>query len=226
MAIDPRKFLLNTDYELDKIIFVSTGDFVGTKEIPHNLGFTPLVFGMWSEDSSFTTCNNFSWVETTPIAGYTPPLAVEIVAKDNKITLYAEGKDSGTKRIYYRVFAFAPPDANVNVPTTSNLANEFILNTDYNYRKLKATGEFTQGGQSYAHNLGYKPQVMAWFKYSANMGDRLKNSVQPLEFMSYATNLLFNVSENNISVPASFPFFLGSVRLIDKVMWRVYYDEA
>ena len=116
-----------------------------------------------------------------------------------------------------------PDDATQNVAHTSTLANNFLLNTDYNYRKLKASGTFTAGGQTYTHNLGYIPQVMAWVKYKDIEGlESYSRNVAPLVTASYYTDYLFEVTPTTIGLStATFPFLL-----IEKVIWRVYYDEA
>ena len=63
--VDPREFLLNTDYEMDKIIYFKEGKVNNpinnyeTISIPHNLGFAPLIFGVCSFNSSFTNTRSF-----------------------------------------------------------------------------------------------------------------------------------------------------------------------
>ncbi|MBQ3474489.1 hypothetical protein IJH24_03660 [Candidatus Saccharibacteria bacterium] len=222
--IDPRNFLLNTDYETDKIILIKTGDFIGSIDIPHSLSFTPLIFGVWSTDKNFISGNTLGvFSESSPIPGlYTPPLGVSCIALEKKIRLEASGEDSDTQKIYYRVYAFAPDNIGAQTPITANQANQFILNTDYNYRKIKKTGEFTQGGKSYKHNLGYIPQVMAWIKYAElpNLPNFSKG-IEPVVDISYFTDYRLEITESVLKADANFPF-----GLIEKIIWRVYYDEA
>ena len=221
--INPKDFLLNTDYELDKIIFVKTGDFVSSTEFSYNLNFTPLIFGIWSTSSDFSSANILGpQITAEPIPGlYTPPLTVGCRALPDKIKLTAIGEGADSTRIYYRLYGFAHPNSNSNVPTTSNLAHSFSLNTDYNYRKLKEAGEFTSGGQTYQHNLGYLPQVMAWFQYKEVGLSDYDYGIEPITDASPTNGYQLEVTTTYIKVPSNFPF-----SLIDKVMWRVYYDEA
>ena len=213
MAINPRDFLLNTDYEMDKIIYFKDGDFIGSTELQHNLGFTPLAFGVWSTDSNFNSVNTLGVTDSSPEAGYTPVLGVKCSATNSKITLTSSGENSGSTKIYYRVYAFEPAGSSASIPSTSSKANTFILNTDYNYCKLKASGEFTSSGQEYTHNLGYIPQVMAWVKYNTN-------AVEPITFGSNYTNFKIIVTTNKIKIDnIQSPF-------AEKIYWRVYYDQA
>ena len=215
MAINPRDFLLNTDYEMDKIVYFKDGDFTGSAEFQHGLGFTPLIFGVWSTDSIFNSVNTLGVTDSSPEAGYTPVLGVRCSANGSTIKLTASGENSGSTRIYYRVYAFEPTGSAANIPITSDKANTFIMNTDYNYCKLKATGEFTQNGQEYAHNLGYIPLVMAWVKYESD-----SSGTQPMTFGSNYTNFKIIVTTNKIRIENI------QSGVVEKIYWRVYYDQA
>ena len=56
---NPNNFLINTDYPLDMIIYykfyelTTNGSSSQTVTIPHGLGFTPLLFGVWSTTPDF-----------------------------------------------------------------------------------------------------------------------------------------------------------------------------
>lgn len=220
--IEPKDFLLNTDYELDKIILVKTGSFTNEIELNNDLNFTPLVFGVWSTDSDFTSATPLGNLDSSGEYGYTPPLSVQVIALSDNIRLTAVGENHESTTIYYRVYAMAPPEANSNTPTTSKLANSFMINSDYNYRKLKAAGTFTQQGQSYNHNLGYLPQVMAWAQYADLPSlPRYSNGIVPLMDASYFTDFYLSVTPNQIKLADGFP-----ITFISKVYWRIYYDEA
>lgn len=213
MAINPRDFLLNTDYEMDKIIYFKDGNFVGSTEFQHGLSFTPLAFGVWSTDSNFSSVNTLGVTDSSPEMSYTPVLGVSCSATNSKITLSASGENSGSTRIYYRLYAFEPSGSSASISSTSGNANTFIMNTDYNYCKLKATGEFTSNGQEYAHNLGYIPQVMAWAKYDTG-------EVRPMTFGSNATNFKITVTTSKIRIENI------QSGVVEKIYWRVYYDQA
>ena len=212
--IDPRDFLLNTDYEMDKIILVKTGNLTSSVEIPHNLDFIPLPFGVWSTDPDFNSCNPIGSTDPNSEPGYTPQLGVECYADSTKVKITASN-NTGNATIYYRLYAFMPNDVNKNAPTTGRNSKLFVLNTDYNYNKICAKGVFTQSNESYTHNLGYIPQVMAWYRYTVG-----GTKIYPLMQSSEYTNVYMNVDDTKIQ----FGNFWAGV--IDKVYWRIYYDEA
>ena len=211
--VDPRDFLLNTDYEMDKLVLLKQGEFTSSIEIPHNLSFTPLPFGVWSTDEDFDSVNTIGAVDPNDEPWYTPALGVECYADATKIKLTSSGNTNNTK-IYYRIYAFEPDDSKNNAPFTSQKAKKFILNTDYNYCKVKAHGVFTASGQSYEHNLGYLPQVMAWYVTTADQ------KVYPLMSSSEFTNVKLKVTDTQIIAG---DFWAG---YFNKIYWKVYYDEA
>ena len=217
MAVNPKNFLLNTDYDMDKIIIVKTGSTIGTTEIPHNLGTTFLPFGVWSTDPNFSTVNSIGVNEASNEPSYTPRLGVDCDVFNNRIKILVSGGGADTTTVYYRIYGFAKPGDNISVASTSNLANKFMINTDYNYRKIFATGEFTQSDQEYSHNLGYLPQVMAWYDNSEStiLPDF---GVTPVMSASYFSSAGITVTPTKIKVGFVFPE--------EKVHWRIYYDEA
>ena len=211
--IDPRDFLLNTDYELDKIVFFEDGNLTSTATITHKLNFIPLVFGVWSTDSNFSSANTIGWVDSSAEPGYNPVLSVEAYATSTSIKITVAGNTNNVP-VYYRIYAFEPNDSRENAPYTSKRADKFILNTDYNYCKLMKSGAFTQDDEYFNHNLGYIPQVMAWMQREVN--DEIR--VYPLEAASEYTNVGITVDSTKIQNKRLF--------FIDKIYWRIYYDEA
>lgn len=213
-GIDPRDFLLNTDYEQDKLVLFKQGSFTNSVTIPHNLAYAPLAFGVWSTQADFSSVNAIGETDKGTEPGYTPVLSVECLSDRNNIVLNSAGNSSSMK-LYYRVYAFQPSELNKAAPATSLSAEDFILNTDYNYSKLKAKGEFTQANQQYEHALGYIPQVMAW--YLATSGGR--QVIRPFMDSNEATGAKLTVTQRSI--------ILGAMPArATKVYWRVYYDEA
>ena len=213
----PTDFLLNTDYEMDKIVYFKSGEFTGSTEFEHNLSFIPLIFGVWSTDSDFSSSNALCHPDNSIIPGETTPLGVlAYVSSDNNIRILAQGENSATTKIYYRIYAFEPPESHSSAPHTLSAAKQFILNTDYNYRKLKASGTFTQGGEEYQHNLGYIPHIEAWIKWPSYLG----GEPEPLNVANIYSNIYITVTTEKIKLS---DFRSG---LIDKIYWRVYYDET
>jgi hypothetical protein len=168
---DPKKFLLNSDYPLDKIVYMTSGTFVsnavggGSVTIPHGLGFMPLPYIQWSLNSDFSTCQ-----EITERPGDLYPTVFPYIVSyesnaTNIIINFFNGALAQTT-YYYRIICFMPTDINADVTNIASLADDFILNTDYNYTKLFMSGINTS--TTVTHNLGYVPQVMWWYESSAD----------------------------------------------------------
>lgn len=161
MAVDPRNFLLNTDYEMDKVIYFASGDITPGNGwyVEHNLGFTPLVFGVCAFNS------DFSDPRISPFLQWTNPgqIQFQFNATNTDIIMNYANSQSPNQKLYYRFYAFEPSNSSAAIPSTSNLANKFVLNTDYNYCKLFKKG-IANGNTTIQHNLGYIPFVLAWFE--------------------------------------------------------------
>lgn len=218
---NPNDFLLNTDYMMDKIILLKTGSFVGSLEIPHSFKNTPLPFGVWSTNSNFESSNTLGAVEYGGV-GSEVELGVACRANDSKILLESHGNGNDSTTIYYRLYAFAQNNDNTNIGATSKWAKTFVLNTDYNYLKLYANGEFNENNLSYTHNLGYIPQVMAWRKYINVPGfPEISEMIEPIA--SYYMN---DDAPGIKLTPTTISTSGISGSMFDKIIWRIYYDKA
>lgn len=171
--IDPRDFLLNTDYEMDKIIYYKEFKYTVSRSssftTPHNLKTIPLVFGIWSYHPDYSDCHELgASIDFTN----SPPCLCG--ADYTNITIELNPRNSN-ETFYIKVFAFETTYSNpdyyiapkLNLPTTSKYAKNFVLNTDYNYLKLLKSGDFATydssvGYSKYSHNLGYVPQLLEW----------------------------------------------------------------
>lgn len=164
-----RKTLINTDYPLDKLVYVKeqaisigTG---GTVNIAHGLPFTPLVSFQWSFTPDFAVSyenNTGAFPSGNP--GYFFTLQIAISANATNVRFDANGT-LGTTTVYVRVIAYLPDDVDMALLSTDALADPFVLNSDKNYLKLVASTHFSLNAGATStvnHNLGYKPQVMAW----------------------------------------------------------------
>lgn len=212
---DPRDFLLNTDYEMDKVIYFKEGYFTNELDIPHDLNFIPLPFGVWSTDKDFSSVNMIGWKDTDQSAygGPTPELSVDCYATPEKFHLSAAG-NSNNVPLFYRLYAFEPPDSSSNTPHTSKSADNFILNTDYNYLKLFKAGMFTRDNEQYVHGLGYIPQAMGWWVLSPDIfGERRTYTVGSEQMQ---------ITDNAIKCGN----MLLNIGFAEKVYWRIYYDES
>lgn len=166
---DPRNFLLNTDYPLDKVVYMDSGEMnltggggAGDSLVfAHGLTFTPLLMGSWSLDSDFSTSKEFFLPTYEDTINGIYALAF---SGDTNITINAIKYSAGADVLYWRLYAFMPPSVESGAAATSSSADNFILNTDYNYTKLYLNEYYdcSSGNQTITHNFGYRPQVEAW----------------------------------------------------------------
>ena len=206
---NPNDFLLNTDYELDKIILFEEGTFTSSKEFSHKLEFIPLIFGVWSTDKDFYSVNPINGeLDSSTEPGYTPTTSVMGVA--NATTVRLTCTNPNNQALYYRIYGFEPHDKNKAAQATARKARKFVFNTDYNYCKLMRAGTFTQANQIFEHKLGYIPQVIAWQQNAAG------TEIKPLTSAQ--------VSNYGVRVTAT-QIFSGST-ISGTIYWRLYYDEA
>ena len=206
---NPKDFLLNTDYELDKVILFQEGQFSGSTQFQHKLGFTPLIFGVWSTDKDFYSVNPINGeLDTSSEPGYTPTASVRGVATSTTVQLTSGGTN---QVLYYRVYGFQPSDSNKAIQPTARKAQKFVFNTDYNYCKLMKTGVFTHSGEEFSHNLGYIPQVIAWQQ------DNSTKNIRPLTIYTEPNGYGLTVTGTRLICGQNIP---------GNIYWRIYYDEA
>ena len=120
--VDPRDFLLNTDYEMDKIILFKSGTINAGQydvRIQHGLSFAPLIFGV------FAYTDDFSGPRPMPYQYITPELTIDVGLYSDPTNLYLSyHNSSGTPAtIYYRIYAFEPSDSRSSITPTSGFAN-------------------------------------------------------------------------------------------------------
>lgn len=198
--VNQRDFLLNTDYEMDKIVFYRSGSALPGQEvvISHGLSFTPLIIVVCSFNSDFSS------QMTNPFLQFTDDGIVQIqfAVSDGVIYLQSyRNEPSPNQRMYYRIYAFEPSNSTGTVPSTSDVAKEFIVNTDYNYCKLYQKG-VANSDKTITHNLGYIPLVMAW-----SGGTEVWRAELDGDHVA--------VTSSTVKIKTSIP-----------VHYRIYYDEA
>ena len=175
MAVNPRNFLINSEFPLDQILFLNQGStvvlnstFSGTVAIAHGLPFIPLASLVWSNDSDFTTAYNYEDGNFT--TSFISPIGqrYDVFSDATNVNINLYNTSGSTQTVYYRIYCFAPSTASVDslVEHTANDGEEFIINTDFNYMKLAATGSLTDGAGtvSYAHGLGFIPRALVWYQ--------------------------------------------------------------
>lgn len=186
---NPTDFLLNTDYEMDKIIYFYetsveiTNTTWQSEIIYHNLTFAPLCFGLWSRNKDFSDphrmTGNGHGIYDLDSESYTATYAslsssdyTNVSGTENPLFLTLNLYNMPTGTVYVRIYGFEPEYSHAHISSTSKHANTFILNTDYNYRKLLKKGyvEVPKNQQNLydpvviEHNLGYIPQIMLWIE--------------------------------------------------------------
>ena len=233
--VDPRDFLLNTDYEMDKIIYFKetkvTPDQFGDAIIPYSLGFAPLITGLWDRSENFNTPRSFSQTSFLDPITYQPVTdTVSCSAGENGILLTMFSEQIAP--FYVRLIGFEPSNSHRKIGKTSQNANKFILNTDYNYLKLYKKGVEdikinTSSGTvdpiTITHNLGYRPQALFWHEISDDYGG---SSITKLDYVEIPGELSQKVGieayQDKFIVKTAYPQW-GS---IFKLHYRIYYDEA
>jgi len=221
---DHRKFLLDSDYSMDKIVYMTSGSVSvpnTTSEFPgitiaHGLPFKPLAILQWSNTSDFAITNEFrdadyvSTINTTLAGQY---YAVHANATNILIDKY--NLSGATKTLYYRVFCFQPSDASETsvVPATENQGSNFVLNTDYNYMKLFHAGILTSVSPTFSHNLGYVPRVQIW----EQTGTTTSRNISGQEISIAAQSTGVHITDTQI-------VWLNPTTY-DKIHFRCYLDE-
>ena len=237
--VDPRDFLLNTDYEMDKIIYYLdtyvTPNQYRQVTIPHNLGFAPLITGVWSKTADFAEPHALSGTGGV-IDTSTNSYSVEIIscsADANQIdfTQFAGPISTPTNFPFYvRVMGFEPNGSHKNIGKTAYNANQFILNTDYNYLKLYKAGSedfvFNENTGAFnpvtiTHNLGYHAQGLFWVECDNGLDYQY---IVPLN-----ATMLPNIYVTEASIKSYTDKFIiipPPMAYRQKLQYRIYYDET
>lgn len=235
--IDARDFLINTDYEMDKVIFLYDGviqidgDAIvlgdGTrreiKTITTGLPFCPLMFGFCSYNKDFKDSHTFPYYEGYRAVGGIPisistDISFYVDGNDNnlEVTYDASPRVTDPKPIYYRIYGFEPTTSNAKIGKTSNRAKTFTINSSQDYRKLYKKGVVRAGEtEVIKHDLGYIPQIELWSSFTWPYGE---HEVYTYRIAQAEENVLTTTKTTaTISCPSGW---------WDVVHYRIYYDEA
>ena len=212
----PTDFLLNTDYEMDKIVYYKSGEVMPNNGGLYryidtfNLGFIPLIFATLSftEDFSDTKMNEMISPDN---------ITISLQAFSDGITLDYYNTSNPNQKLYYRIYAFEPSNSTASVGKTQKDAKQFILNTDYNYCKLYKKGVVTTN-TTITHNLGYVPFVLAWNENK--WVNPAPGVITPCWFSGAEDSGIPSVSVTSSAVTIS------GVPTNGKVHYRIYYDEV
>lgn len=228
MYQDVRNFLVTSDYPMDIIVWDYTGEIVAnpgderTVNLPHELPYAPLTFGIYSIDDGET------WVSFG-----------ESVA-DNKLTVNSSSDGTNVTISYislnsapavtalYKVWAYAPAGSGASAPSIIG-ESRFHINTDYNYSKLVYAGTWdAQVGNDivmYEHNLGYVPQAQYWLETTT--GEIMNISPEFSSDTSREPTMCCYIDDNKIYFSAStLDMDTYPESVLAKVHFRIYGDEV
>lgn len=220
-----KNFLVNSDFPFDNVIYLKSDstamDSSTNLSFPHNLGFAPMLDVTWSYDSDFrTTYFQNSGPVSGAYPGYLYDLQVTVESDASNVYLYASGPPP-TRTGYYRIFGFQPNDSNASIVPTVSSGDNFILNSSYNYTKLFKQGSipYTAGAVSvsFAHNLGYYPQVQVW-----NMGTY---TGARMGLIAASGDSASDVWQINITT-TSLNMAINNIYTSGTLYYRIYLDES
>jgi hypothetical protein len=208
--------LFNTDYPIDIIsgyltgsVTVASGDFIDTS-VPHGLGYKPLYMFKWSTTSTFTV--SYDQIGVSTVNG----IQVFAVTKDTDLFILLGNTTASSVTIYYRCIFFMPTTIDVFASSTQAGLDDYILNTDYNYTKVYDQGFINSATGVVTHDLGYFPQVEAWYISSPD-GECVR-----LVESSVATTAYPNITITTSSIT----FANGTTTTASAWHYKIYLDEV
>lgn len=214
-----RDFLLNSDYPLDKVIYLKSGsapmDGSSFFQFAHGLPFKPLLDMTWSYTADFST-TYFNGTGPVGVSGLYD-LQLYVASDNTNVYISAAGGVAPLTTVYYRIFGLQPDDApNAMIAPTISSTDDFNLNSSYNYTKLLSTGSVAISGSVnivVPHNLGYIPQVQVWQDVSAGWMELVSDTGD-----AASGSWFVNPTSNNLNL-----IYTGAAT--GKVYWRIYLDE-
>lgn len=231
-----KNFLLTTDFPLDKIIYLAEGSFAlgafpslaVTTNVPHGLPFIPLMNMIWSTDPNFSVSYTAgSGPPTTDILVSNLGATSSIYSDITNVVITAQNFLLTPITFYYRLYAFEPSDSSADLSPTANSADNFVLNTDYNYTKLYIDSKLTLSlSTTITTALGYIPQVEAWAERPAS-GPLLRR-ISPPDTNSNVLNYSTITPTGNfgfIATNNAFQFLSFGTPAADFLHARIYLDE-
>lgn len=233
--MNPNNFILDSDYRLDMVAKVISGNFTfkieygtndGFYKIAHGLSFTPLVSGFWSLDQNFEPAYAFGYdyYDVYDETG-TNTFGIWSVGADDQYIWFQPINDVAYKTYYFKVYCLIPSYLTDEIPNP-NLSGfkNYIFNSDLDYLKLafdgqinipSAVGQQTGNTVTVSHNLGYLPFVRSWWNNPNH---------------AYAPKVYWlnnsRASITNVVDPNTVKFSNYSYGPAANVIYRIYADEA
>lgn len=152
-----RNFQLNSDYPMDKIVLLREVYVSGnTASFDHGLSTVPLVMGIWSTTSSFSSSRT---------CGLQRSSGDPVICWATTTKVFVMNYAATARPVYVRIYALLATGSQSEAAATKNQAKTFIFNSNYRYMPL--IGSYTaSNSQNFTHNLGYKPRVLAWTQWT------------------------------------------------------------
>nr|DAJ29233.1 MAG TPA: hypothetical protein [Caudoviricetes sp.] len=221
---DPRRFIFNSDFPIDHVVYIREVDVPFSSsgvEIGHNLGFTPLLMGLFSADN---------WASSMPID--TPASSGDNVGnvqvESNRYSIKLINYGRLNRPIKVRLFGLMPSDVNVDVSPPQVRYSRFNFNTDFNYSKLVKAGVFNTHWNSgenivYHHGLGYILEVEVWQEDNSGVVKKLFNVYDPngVNFSSMGSRIVYaKITTQDFIIRTD-----GANQDITKIHYRIYGDQ-
>lgn len=151
----PTHFIFNSDYPFDMVVyykyyvFTTNSSKDRTDSFAHNLGFAPLLFGIWSPTEDFSK----SYPLTDFIQSRLENIGMYVESDDSNIYVSCGQSNPVTpgRKLYVKIYGFAPTTWTGDCAPTAQSSSSLLLDTDLAYSPLLAAGavnpkDMTQGG--------------------------------------------------------------------------------
>lgn len=189
-----RDLLVDSAYPMPWIIYkkeyslnVAQYGEVRNATLAHNLPFTPLIFGQWSDKPNFSPSYDLAVNIPGGSSGGQPETVVNVSANATNIVFLIINNKASSRRFYFRLMAFSPPDYAGEVDLV-DYNSKFRFNSHYRYEQLYMAGR--SNGIAVQHGLGYLPKAKVWAITTAD------GSVVPAH--GVLTNTAINTAYSNV----------------------------
>lgn len=147
MVTNLDRFMFNSDYPMDKIVFykqeaitipAKSGGVNGTLTvtIPHYLQFIPLPMAVWAEDADFS--------DTRTLEPFPYNIGMKSIKADaTYITVTFESSKNTATSAYLRVYGLLPQNSIYEVAPTARQSSKLVFDTDKVYAPLIFSGIIT-----------------------------------------------------------------------------------
>lgn len=180
---DPRNFLFNSAYGIDKVIdylteTVTLAPGTSTVSVPTNLSETALFDGYFIVDSSSNNApinSQYSLEPGDPVFG--ARVSIYVTNNNGVLSIKYSNSDASSHVVTYYIYLIAKSNQSPLEPTIG--ATGFVFNSSFNYLKIAQDGMTTVSAPSVTtaqvfnsttttipHNLGYAPMFRGYTEYS------------------------------------------------------------